>query len=209
YKVNKHWVFSCATALTIAAAGLTFGNVAHADTTNAQVNTNTVTAQVNNTSDVQPTATDTLAANTANTSNTSNQSVNVKSMMDDLAGQSSTQTSQNPSQSSNNLQGKAEASSTDQQQSSSQSVENTNSNQQVTSTSPAVKSDDDNYITFSTKQLDANGNVNFLTQKTYTSIKGQMVADGTVVTWPLTVSDLPANRARSEEHTTELQSRFE
>lgn len=196
YKVNKHWVFSCATALTIAAAGLTFGNVAHADTTNAQVNTNTVTAQVNNTSDAQPTATDTLAANTANTSNTSNQSVNVKSMMDDLAGQSSTQTSQNPSQSSNNLQGKAEAPSTDQQQSSSQSVENTNSNQQATSTSPAVKSDDDNYITFSTKQLDANGNVNFLTQKTYTSIKGQMVADGTVVTWPLTVSDLPANRAQ-------------
>ena len=196
YKVNKHWVFSCATALTIAAAGLTFGNVAHADTTNAQVNTNTVTAQVNNTSDAQPTATDTLAANTANTSNTSNQPVNVKSMMDDLAGQSSTQTSQNPSQSSNNLQGKAEAPSTDQQQSSSQSVENTNSNQQATSTSPAVKSDDDNYITFSTKQLDANGNVNFLTQKTYTSIKGQMVADGTVVTWPLTVSDLPANRAQ-------------
>lgn len=196
YKVNKHWVFSCATALTIAAAGLTFGNVAHADTTNAQVNTNTVTAQVNNTSDAQPTATDTLAANTANTSNTSNQSVNVKSMMDDLAGQSSTRTSQNPSQSSNNLQGKAEAPSTDQQQSSSQSVENTNSNQQATSTSPAVKSDDDNYITFSTKQLDANGNVNFLTQKTYTSIKGQIVADGTVVTWPLTVSDLPANRAQ-------------
>lgn len=196
YKVNKHWVFSCATALTIAAAGLTFGNVAHADTTNAQVNTNTVTAQVNNTSDAQPTATDTLAANTANTSNTSNQSVNVKSMMDDLAGQSSTQTSQNPSQSSNNLQGKTEAPSTDQQQSSNKSVENTNSNQQATSTSPAVKSDDDNYITFSTKQLDANGNVNFLTQKTYTSIKGQMVADGTVVTWPLTVSDLPANRAQ-------------
>lgn len=196
YKVNKHWVFSCATALTIAAAGLTFGNVAHADTTNAQVNTNTVTAQVNNTSDAQPTATDTLAANTANTSNTNNHSVNIKSMMDDLAGQSSTQTSQNPSQSSNNLQGKTEAPSTDQQQSSNKSVENTNSNQQATSTSPAVKSDDDNYITFSTKQLDANGNVNFLTQKTYTSIKGQMVADGTVVTWPLTVSDLPANRAQ-------------
>ena len=196
YKVNKHWVFSCATALTIAAAGLTFGNVAHADTTNAQVNTNTVTAQVNNTSDAQPTATDTLAANTANTSNTNNHSVNIKSMMDDLAGQSSTQTSQNPSQSSNNLQGKTEAPSTDQQQSSNKSVENTNSNQQATSTSPAVKSDDDNYITFSTKQLDANGNVNFLTQKTYTSIKGQIVADGTVVTWPLTVSDLPANRAQ-------------
>lgn len=196
YKVNKHWVFSCATALTIAAAGLTFGNVAHADTTNAQVNTNTVTAQVNNTSDAQPTATDTLAANTANTSNTGNQSVNVKSMMDDLAGQSSTQTSQNSSQSSNNLQGKTKAPLAEQQQSSSQSVENTNSNQQATSTSPAVKSDDDNYITFSTKQLDANGNVNFLTQKTYTSIKGQMVADGTVVTWPLTVSDLPANRAQ-------------
>ena len=196
YKVNKHWVFSCATALTIAAAGLTFGNVAHADTTNAQVNTNTVTAQVNNTSDAQPTATDTLAANTANTSNTNNHSVNIKSMMDDLAGQSSTQTSQNPSQSSNNLQGKTEAPSTDQQQSSNKSVENTNSNQQATSTSPAVKSDDDNYITFSTKQLDANGNVNFLTKKTYTSIKGQLVADGTVVTWPLTVSDLPANRAQ-------------
>ena len=192
YKVNKHWVFSCATALTIAAAGLAYGNVAHADTVNSQ-SSNPVTVQVNN---QQNAATGSLTANTANTGNNNN-GQNIKSAMNDLAGQSSAQTNQSTPQAGNNLQKNSSQSSTNQAQSNSKSVESNNSNQQVSPASPNSQKNDDNYITFSTKQFDTNGNVNFLTQKTYTSIKGQMVADGTVVTWPLTVSDLPANRAQN------------
>lgn len=192
YKVNKHWVFSCATALTIAAAGLAYGNVANADTVNSQSG-NPVTVQVNN---QQNATTGSLTANTANTGNNNNRQ-NIKSAMNDLAGQSSAQTNQSTPQAGNNLQKNSSQSSTNQAQSNSKSVESNNSNQQFSPASPNSQKNDDNYITFSTKQFDTNGNVNFLTQKTYTSIKGQMVADGTVVTWPLTVSDLPANRAQN------------
>lgn len=192
YKSKKSWVFAYSTTLALAAvAGITLSTTnVHADTTNGGDNQVNATAVTQNTTS---NTVDQIAANTAQTDNTST-SINIRSLMDDLASGDDTSSSQNGQEQSQNYASSNQNSQTQQ--------ENGNTGQSTApqngTTSDQTNSDqsDKNYYVISTRDLDKNGNVNYLTQKNYTSIKGQEVADGTVVTWPLSVSALPANRAQ-------------
>lgn len=204
YKSKKNWLFACTTTLAVAAiAGLSVTTTnAHADATaNSNVVSTMRTAQPTS-QPAQSNASAALTANTAaiNSGNTSQ--VNVQGMINDLAGNSTSLTNnkQPTNSASTSTSNNATGSSVDTRASAASGVANTsspvpNATQANTGATKQANQTSD-YYTISTRDLDQYGNVNYTTQKLYTSIKGQMVADGTVVTWPLQVSALPANRAQ-------------
>ena len=93
YKSKKSWVFAYSTTLALAAvAGITLSTTnVHADTTNGGDNQVNATAVTQNTTS---NTVDQIAANTAQTANTST-SINIRSLMDDLASGNDTSSSQN------------------------------------------------------------------------------------------------------------------
>ncbi len=196
YKSKKNWLFACTTTLAVAAiAGLSVTTTnAHADTTAATSST------VSTLSTAQPTSQPAAQPNAATTS-TTNQGAANNGNINPVSAQGVTNSAaENITSASNVNSGSVSSSavpdaSSDNGVANSSSLASNGSQAKTGATQPASQALD--YYTVSTRNLDRYGNVNYTTQKLYTSIKGKMVADGTIVTWPLRVSALPANRAQN------------